>query len=72
MDVVQPAYMNTYKLWSFRDLFMLLLALDLPTVRQLLLKQAQLKSVTLGHLNDTRLDVMDTVKVLKCYSGIAT
>ena len=44
---------------------------DLPTVRQFLLKQTQLKSVTLGDLEVTE-DVIDTVKVLKCYSGIAT
>ena len=56
---------------NFRDLFILLLSSDLPTVRPFLLKQTQLKCVTLGELKDTE-DVIDTVKVLKCYSGIAT
>ena len=48
---------------------MLLLADVVPYFRHFLLKQTQLKSVTLGYVT---LDVIDTVKVLKCYSGIAT
>ena len=71
MDVVQSAYTPSQIEWNFHDLFILLLSSDLPTVRQFLLKQTQLKSVTFGGLNDTK-DVIDTVKVLKCYSGIAT
>ena len=51
--------------------FLYSLSSDLPTVKQFLLKQSQLMSVTLGDLEDTE-DVIDTVKVLKCYSGIAT
>ena len=54
------------------DLFILLLVSGLPTVRQFLLKQTQLKCVMFGGLKDTKKDVIDTVKVLKCYSGIAT
>ena len=49
-----------------------MLVSDLPTVRQFLLKQTQLKCVMFGELKDTKKDVIDTVKVLKCYSGIAT
>ena len=43
----------------------LLLSLDLPTVRQFLLRQTQLKCVMFGQLKDTK-GVNDTVKVLKC------
>ena len=50
---------------------MLLLSSDLPTVREFLLKQTQLKYVTLEGLKYTK-DAIDTVKVLKCYSGIET
>ena len=71
MDVAQSAYTPSQIEWNFHDLFILLLSSDWPTVRQFLLKQAQLKCVTLGDLKDTE-DVIDTVKVLKCYSGIAT
>ena len=71
MDVMQSAYTPSQFDWNFHDLFILLLSSDLPTVRQFLLKQTQLKCVTLGDLKDTK-DVIDTVKVLKCYSGIAT
>ena len=71
IDVVQSAYTPFQIEWNFHDLFILLLSSDLPTVRQFLLKQTQLKYVTLGHLKDTE-DMIDTVKVLKCYSGIAT
>ena len=71
MDVVQSAYTPSQIEWNFHDLFILLLSSDLPTVRQFLLKQTQLKSVMFGDLKDTK-DVIDTVKVLKCYSGIAT
>ena len=90
MDVVQSAYTPSQIEWNFHDLFILLLSSDLPTVRQFLLKQTQLKCVTLGHFKytiedeigtDTVVhkdepevteDVIDTVKVLKCYGGIAT
>ena len=71
IDVAQSAYTPFQIERNFHDLFILLLSSDLPTVRQFLLKQTQLKYVTLGHLKDTK-DVIDTVKVLKCYSGIAT
>ena len=71
MDVAQSAYTPSQIEWNFHDLFMLLLSSDLSTVRQFLLKQTQLKCVTLGCLEVTE-DVIDTVKVLKCYSGIAT
>ena len=66
------------------DPFILLLVSDLPTVRQFLLKQTQLKCVMFGDLYDTKkymidtdtdsdtVDMIDTVKVSKCYSGIAT
>ena len=73
------------------DPFILLLVSDLPTVRQFLLKQTQLKCVMFGKLKDTKKnmidtdtdsdtdsdtdtkkDVIDPVKVLKCYSGLAT
>ena len=36
------------------------------------MKQTQLKCVMFGGLEDAKKDVIDTVKVLKCYSGIAT
>ena len=71
MDVAQSAYTPSQIEWNFHDLFILLLSLDWPTVRQFLLKQTQLKCVMLEDLEDTE-DVLDTVKVLKCYSGIAT
>ena len=69
MDVAQSAYTPSQIEWNFHDLFILLISSDLPTVRQFLLKQTQLKCVTLGYLEDT-MDVIDTLKVLKCYSGI--
>ena len=73
MDVVQPQHTYLPKFsGTFMVFYILLLASDLPTVRQFLLKQAQLESVTLGNLIDTRADVIDTVKVLKCHSGLAT
>ena len=71
LDVAQSAYTPSQIEWNFHDLFVLLLSSDRPTVRQFLLKQTQLKCVTLGYLKHTE-DVIDTVKVLKCYSGIAT
>ena len=71
MDVVQSAYTPSQIERNFHDLFILLLSSDRPTVRQFLLKQTQLKCVMFGRLNDTK-DVIDTVKVLKCYSGIAS
>ena len=70
MDVAQFAYTPSQFEWNFHDLFILLLSSDLPTVRQFLLKQTQLKCVMYG-LQNTK-DMNDTVKVLKCYSGIAT
>ena len=72
MDVAQPAYTPSQIEWNFHDLFILLLVSDLSTVRQFLLKQTQLKCVMFGELKDTKKDAIDTVKVLKCYSGIAT
>ena len=73
---------------ELHDLFILLSDSDLPTVRQFLLKQTQLKCVIFGELKDTedvidtdsdsdsvtdskdaKKDVIDTVKVLICYSG---
>ena len=72
MDVAQSAYTPSQIEWNFHDLFILLLASDLATVRQFLLNQTQLKCVMFGELDDTIIDVIDTVKVLKCYSGIAT
>ena len=56
---------------TFHNVFVLLLVSDLPTVRQFLLKQKQLKWFTFGSLKDTE-DAIDTVKVLKCYSGLTT
>ena len=72
MDVAQPAYTPSQIEWNFHDLFILLSDSDLPTVKQFLMKQTQLKCVMFGELEDTKKDVIDTVKVLKCYSGIAT
>ena len=72
MDVAQSAYTPSQIEWNFHDLFILLLSSDLPTVRQFLLKQTQLKCVTLGYVINVTKDVIDTVKVLKCYSGIAS
>ena len=54
------------------DLFILVLSPDLSTVREFLLKQAQLKCLTFGRLQKHTKDMFDTVKVLKCYSGIST
>ena len=79
VDVAQSAYTPSQIEWNFNDLFMVLLSPDLSTVRHFLLNQTQLKCVmfglkhttSLGDLKDTK-DVIDTVKVLKCYSGIAT
>ena len=76
MDVVQPAYAFSQIEWKFVS-FIFLLVSGLPTVRQFLLKQAQLKGVMFGGLKqtrfkDTKKDAIDTVKVLKCYSGMAT
>ena len=51
---------------------MLFLSSDLPTVRQFLQKQTQLKSVMFGGLEDAKVDAIDTVKVLECYCVIAT
>ena len=90
MDVAQSVYTPSPIEWNFHDLFILLLSSALPTVRQFLLKQTQLKCVMFGRvmfggldtwtcledsitLIDTDdKDLIDTVKVLKCYSGIAT
>ena len=73
MDVAQSAFTPSQIEWNFHDLFILLLSSDWPTVRQFLLKQTQLKCVMLGGLMiKVTEDVIDTVKVLKCYSGIAT
>ena len=63
MDVVQSAYTPSQIEWNFHDLFILLLSSDLPTVRQFLLKQTQLKCVMFGGIEDTKKDVTDTVKV---------
>ena len=71
MDVAQSAHKPSQIEWNFHDLFILLLSSDVPTVRQFLLKQTQLKCVMFGYQKGTK-DVIDTVKVLKCYSGIAT
>ena len=57
--------------WNFHDLFILLLVSDLPMLRQFLLRQTRLKCVKFEQLYES-IDVIDTVKVLKCYSGIAT
>ena len=68
-----PNWVELHHLFILHDLFILLLVSDLPTVRQFLLKQTQLKCVMFGdlYIYDTK-DVIDTVKVLKCYSEIAT
>ena len=79
MDVAQSAHTPSQIEWNFHDLFILLLSSDRPTFRQFLLKQTQLKCVTLDYREvtedvidtDTE-DVIDPVKVLKCYSAIAT
>ena len=67
-------YLTFQNVWkSFHDFFILVLSLDLSTVREFLLKQTQLKCLTFGILNEhTIKDMFDTVKVLKCYSGIST
>ena len=72
MEVAQPTYTPSQIEWNFHDLFILLLVSELTTVRQFLMKQTQLKCVMFGRLKDTKTDAIDTVKVLKCYSGIAT
>ncbi len=63
-----PTFLNWVEL---HDLFILLLVSDLSTLRLFLQKQTQLKCVKFEQLYDT-MDVIDTVKVLKCYTGIAT
>ena len=65
LDVAQSAYTPFQIEWNFHDLFILLLSSDLPTVRQFLLKQTQLKCVMFEYLKNTE-DMTDTVKVLKC------
>ena len=75
MDVVQSVYVCTLPckiVWkSFHDVFILVLPPDLSTVREFLLKQTQLKCLAFGEFPDKE-DAFDTVKVLKCYSGIST
>ena len=74
MDVVQLAYTPSQIEWKLYS-FVILSVSGLPTVRQFLLKQTELKCVLFGGLNDTKknaMDVIDAVKVLKCYSRIAT
>ena len=79
MDVVQSVYVCTLPskiVWkSLHDFFILVLSLDLSTVREFLLKQTQLKCFTIGgdevRTKHTK-DMFDTVKVLKCYSGMST
>ena len=70
MDVAQSAYTPSQIEWKFHDLSFLLSS-DLPTIRQFLLNQTQLKSIMLGTLGGAE-DMIDTVKVVKCYSGIST
>ena len=76
MDVVQSVYVCTLPskiVWkSFHDFFMLVLSPDLSIIREFLLKQTQLKCFTFGNLREHTKDMLDTVKVLKCYSGIST
>ena len=79
MDVVQSVYVCTLpsKIVRkfFHDFFILVLSPDLSTVREFLLKQTQLKCLTfraIGGLKEHTKDMFDTVKVLKCYSGIST
>ena len=78
MDVVQSVYVCTlpckivWKSFHDFDLFILVLSPDLSTVREFLLKQTQLKCLTFGQLREHTKDTFDTVKVLKCYSGIST
>ena len=76
MDVVQSVYVCTLPskiVWkSFHDFFILVLSPDLSTVKEFLLKQTQLKCLTLRQLKEHTKDMFDTVKVLKCYSGIST
>ena len=54
------------------NFYILVLSPDLSTVREFLLKQTQLKCLTFGRLKEHTKDMSDTVKVLKCYSGIST
>ena len=49
-----------------------ILSPDLSTVREFLLEQTKLKCLTFGELKEHTKDTFDTVKVLKCYSGIST
>ena len=72
MNVAQRAYTPSKIEWNFHHLFILLFVSDLLTVRQFLLRQTKLKCVLVGELDGTKTDVIDTVKVLKCYSRIAT
>ena len=66
-------YNNIFQIvWkSFHDFFILVGTPDLSTVREFLLEQTQLKCLEFGELEHTK-DMFDTVKVLKCYSGIST
>ena len=72
MDVAQHPYKPSKFEWNFHHLFIHLFVSDLPTVRQFLLKQIQLKCVLFGGLKYTEPDLIYTVKVLKCYNGITT
>ena len=75
MDAVQPACTLSQIELNFIYiiyLYILMLVSDLPTVRQFLLKQTQLKCVMFGELKDTEKDAIDTVKVSNYYRRIAT
>ena len=71
--------MSIVPTWMLYNLYMyapyipskLVLPSDLSTVREFLLKQTQLKCLTFGQLTERTEDMFDTVKVLKCYSGLS-
>ena len=70
-DVVQPSCIHTFLNVELSRSFYTLLPSDLPTVKDFLLKQTQLKCLMLQLVIDSR-NAINTVKVLKCYNGIVT
>ena len=74
MNVVQPACTPSQIEWNFM-IFLYSVRFTSPNCQAISTEanttETQLKCFKFGGLEDTKADVIDTVKVLKCYSGIA-